>query len=52
MCIAGECISINEKHKNLEDCKMNGMYLKSMLDDQNIRKYFFVCVDAAEYENI
>ncbi len=30
---------------------MNGSYLKSMLDEQNIRKYFFACVDATEYEN-
>jgi len=51
MCIAGECISINEKHKNLEDCKNNGTYLKLMLDEQNIRKYMFFCVDANEYEN-
>jgi hypothetical protein len=50
MCIAGECISINEKHKSVEDCKLNGSYLKFMLDEQNIRKYFFACVDATEYE--
>ena len=29
---------------------MNGSYLKLMLDEQNIRKYMFFCVDAAEYE--
>ena len=50
MCIAGECISINEKHKSVEDCKMNGSYLKLMLDEQNIRKYMFFCFVAAEYE--
>jgi len=51
MCIAGECISINEKHKSVEDCKLNGSYLKLMLDEQNIRKYFFACIDATEYEH-
>lgn len=51
MCIAGECVSINEKHKSVEDCKMHGSYLKFMLDEQNIRKYLFVCIDANEYDN-
>ena len=51
MCIAGECVSINEKHKSVEDCKMHGSYLKLMLDEQNIRKYLFVCIDANEYDN-
>jgi hypothetical protein len=49
MCISGECISINEKHKTVQDCKMNGSYLKLMLDQQNIKKYLFVCVDATEH---
>ena len=51
MCISGECISINEKYKSLEDCKTNANYLKFILDEENIRKYIFFCVDANEYEN-
>jgi hypothetical protein len=51
-CVAGECISINEKHKSVFDCKVNGTYLKAMLDEQNIKKYFFVCLDASEPKNI
>jgi len=51
-CIAGECISVNEKHKSVFDCKVNGTYLKAMLDEQNIKKYFFVCLDANEPKNI
>lgn len=51
MCIAGDCISINEKYKSLEDCKSNANYLKLMLDKQNIRKYILFCVDVNEYEN-
>lgn len=52
MCISGECISINEKHKNVNDCMWNGAYLKQMLDQQNIKKYFLACVDASEQKNI
>lgn len=51
-CIAGECISVNEKHKNVHDCQVNGTYLKAMLDEQNIKKYLFVCLDASEKKNI
>jgi len=44
-CLNGECVSVNEKHKSVEDCKSQGMLLKSMLDEQNIRKYFLSCID-------
>jgi len=50
-CYAEVCVSINEKHKSVEDCKLNGSYLELMLDEQNIRKYFFACIDATEYEH-
>jgi len=44
-CLNGECVSVNEKHQSVEDCKIQGMQLKSMLDEQNIRKYFLSCID-------
>ena len=44
-CLNGECVSINEKHPSLEDCKEQGMQLKSLLDEQNIRKYLLTCAD-------
>lgn len=49
-CYAEVCVSINEKHKSVEDCKLQGTQLKLILDEQNIRKYFFACVDATQYE--
>lgn len=44
-CLDGECVSINEKHQSVEDCKFQGIQLKSILDEQNIRKYFLTCLD-------
>ena len=49
-CYAEVCVPINEKHKSIEHCKLQGTQLKLILDEQNIRKYFFTCVDATEYE--
>lgn len=51
MCVAGECISINEKYEYADDCIKQGNILKSIVDEQNIRKYFFACVDATDYQN-
>ena len=47
-CLNGECVTVNEQYQSVEDCKNQGMLLKSMLDEQNIRKYFFACVDASD----
>ena len=44
-CLNGECVSVNEQHQSVEDCKNQGIQLKSMLDEQNIRKYFLSCID-------
>lgn len=44
-CLNGECVSINEKHQSIEDCKEQGILLKSLLDEQNIRKYLLTCAD-------
>ncbi len=44
------CVSINERYENVNDCKMQGDYIKSILDKNNIRKYLFFCVDAKDYE--
>ena len=32
-CLNGECVTINEKHQLLEDCKIQGTQLKSLLDE-------------------
>ena len=44
-CLNGECVNGNEQYQSVEDCKNQGMLLKSMLDEQNIRKYFLSCID-------
>ncbi len=44
-CLNGECVNVNEQYQSVEDCKNQGMLLKSMLDEQNIRKYFLSCID-------
>jgi len=50
LCMNSVCVSINERYKNVNDCKMEGDYIKSILDKNNIRKYLFFCVDAKDYE--
>lgn len=47
-CLNGECATVNEKHKSIEDCQSQGISIKLILDENNIRKYFFACVDASE----
>lgn len=47
-CLSGECATVNEKHKSIEDCKSQGTSLKSILDEYNIRKYHFACIDASD----
>ena len=49
-CVNSICVSVNEKADSVEHCKILGNDLKLILDEQNIRKYFFACVDASEYE--
>ena len=44
------CVSINEKYDNVKDCIIEGNYIKSTLDKNNIRKYMMLCVDAKDYE--
>jgi len=44
-CLDGECVTINEKYQSVEDCKIQGTQLKSILDEYNIRKYSFACID-------
>jgi len=50
-CVNSVCISINEKYEYVDDCIKQGNHLKSIIDEQNIRKYFIACVDATEYKN-
>jgi len=47
-CVNGACLTFTEKTKSLEDCKAMGNDLKLILDEQNIRKYFFACVNASD----
>lgn len=47
-CLNGDCVTISEKYRSLQDCKSQGTQLKSILDEYNIRKYFFACVNAAD----
>lgn len=49
-CVNAVCVNVNEKFYNVNDCKMQGDLIKSMLDENNIRKYIMFCVDANEYE--
>jgi hypothetical protein len=44
------CVNINEKFESVKDCKTQGTLIKSMLDENNIRKYMMFCVDANEYQ--
>ena len=44
------CVSINERYDNVKDCIIEGNYIKSTLDKNNIRKYMMLCVDAKDYE--
>lgn len=50
-CLDGDCVNIKEKHQFIEDCKEQGILLKSMLDEYNIRRYHFGCVDITNYGN-
>jgi hypothetical protein len=50
ICVNAVCVNVNEKFNNVNDCKMQGDLIKSMLDENNIRKYIMFCVDANEYE--
>jgi len=49
-CVNSMCVNINERFNSVNDCKMQGSLIKSMLDENNIRKYIMFCVDANEYE--
>ena len=49
-CINSICYSVNEKFNSVNDCKIEGTFIKSMLDKNNIQKYIMFCVDANEYE--
>ena len=50
LCMNSVCVSINERYVDVKDCIIEGNYIKSMLDENNIRKYIMFCVDANEYE--
>lgn len=49
-CLNGECVTFSQKHKSPDDCKLQGDSLKLILDEYDIRKYQFACIDATEYE--
>ena len=50
LCINSVCVSINERYVDVKDCIIEGNYIKSILDKNNIRKYMMLCVDAKDYE--
>ena len=50
ICMNSPCVSINERYDNVKDCIIEGNYIKSILDKNNIRKYMMLCVDAKDYE--
>tara|TARA_R100000278_G_scaffold117179_1_gene96984 strand:+ start:601 stop:792 length:192 start_codon:yes stop_codon:yes gene_type:complete len=50
ICMNSVCVSINERYDNVKDCIIEGNYIKSILDKNNIRKYMMLCVDAKDYE--
>lgn len=47
-CLSGECVTVSEKYQSVQDCKSQGMKLKLLLDEYNIRKYRFSCIDASD----
>ena len=47
-CVNSVCVSVNEQADSVEHCKILGNDLKLILDENNIRKYFFACVDASD----
>jgi len=47
-CYNSVCISVNEKTQSFEHCKILGNDLKLILDEYNIRKYRFACVNASD----
>ena len=47
-CVNNICETFKEKTESLEHCKILGNDLKLILDEQNIRKYFFACVNASD----
>jgi len=49
-CVNSLCININERFYSVKDCKIQGTSIKSLLDENNIRKYMMFCVDANEYQ--
>ena len=49
-CYNSVCISVNEKLKSFEDCKNKGIELDLLMNEYDIRKYQFACIDATEYE--
>ena len=50
ICMNSVCVSINGRYDNVKDCIIEGNYIKSILDKNNIRKYMMLCVDAKDYE--
>lgn len=51
-CVNSVCVCVNEKTDSVDVCKILGNDLKLILDEQNINKYFFACVDATEYRQL
>jgi hypothetical protein len=51
-CYNSVCISVNEKHKSLEDCQNQGTKLHFLMKEYDIRKYRFACVDATNYQTL
>jgi len=47
-CYNSVCISVNEKAESFEHCKILGTDLKLILDEYNIHKYRFACVNASD----
>jgi hypothetical protein len=48
-CINSVCISVNQKHNNLDKCEKQGMELHLLMKEYDINKYRFSCVDATDY---
>ena len=48
VCLTGACTSINEKTQSFKDCYEKGESLREIMLDNDVRKYFFACVNASD----
>ena len=49
-CVNTDCVSVNQKHDNLDKCEKQGMELHLLMKEYDINKYRFSCVDATDYK--